>query len=373
MLSRRNFLKNLGFTATTLAGLPPLAAAFVDKKLTQTSIAELYRKSIVIDTLVNTGPYFSAKEAIEAGLTALVADLSIYPRNTSNAFQALTEWSAAFKRADSAYLKVLKAADLAIAKQQGKLGIMLACQDASILDASTGSVSSYNIDNLAVFYDLGLRVLQITHNERNSIGDAYREKTDAGLSRLGENVVAAMNTLGMIVDLSHCSDRTTLSAIQLSKKPCAITHAGCRALHPTLRNKTDEEIKALADKGGVFGVFNMTLWLTERDTTSINDVLDHIDHAVKIGGIEHVAFGSDGPALQLSIADELAGMKDYARRNLGLPGSEKIPDHCRVPELNSPKRLFNLADGLSKRGYKSDAVEKIIGGNFVRLFKDVCG
>ena len=100
----------------------------------------------------------------------------------------------------------------------------------------------------------------------------------------------------MLIDLSHCSPRTTLQAIELSTRPCAITHAGCRALHETARNKTDEEIRAVAEKGGFFGVFPMSVWLTMRPTTSVDDVVDHIDHAVKVAGVEHVGFGSDGPA-----------------------------------------------------------------------------
>ncbi len=371
MISRRNFIKSAALSVPIFVGYPQLPPS--DSNGPQTSIEEIYANAITIDTLVNSGPFWSVKKAIEAGLTASVMDLPIYPRNTANALKALTDWSASFKNPQSNLLKILKASDLIAAKQQKKFGVILACQDASILDASTASVDNYNIRNLDVFYDLGLRVLQLTHNDRNSVGDAFREKNDTGLSRLGEIVVAAMNSLGMIIDLSHCSDKTTSDAIQLSKTPCAITHAGCRSLNRSLRNKTDDQIKALADKGGVFGVYDMTLWLTDRDTTSIDDVLDHIEHAVKVGGIEHVSFGSDGPALELSISAVLEGLKEYTKSNLGLPGAEKMPTHCRVPELNTPKRLFNLANGLAKRRYKSDAIEKIIGGNFVRLFKDVCG
>jgi membrane dipeptidase len=119
----------------------------------------------------------------------------------------------------------------------------------------------------------------------------------------------------------------------------------------------------------------MSLWLTDRAMTSSNDVLDHIDHAVKVGGVDHVSFGSDGPVLENRTPEEqmLKGMRDYARRNLGLPGAEKMPSHVVVPELNSPRRLYRLAEGLRKRGYKTDAIEKIIGGNFARLFREVCG
>jgi membrane dipeptidase len=327
-----------------------------------------------IDTLVNDGPGFNVQQAIDAGLTACVVDLAIYPRNYSNALRAVAEWDIAFKR-EKRFVKATCFSELQRAKKERKFGVVLACQDASILDTSTLSVNGQNIDNLEFFYDLGLRVLQMTHNEANPLGDSFREKRNAGLSWLGEKVVAAMNSLGMLVDLSHCGKKTTLEAIALSKQPCAITHTGCQALCPTARNKSDEEIRALADKGGVIGVFNMSQWLTQAPKTSIDDVIGHIDHIVNIAGIDHVSFGSDGPVLKSDVPEsiELRGLQSYVERNAGMPGAEWMPKHAHVEELNSPNRLLRLAEALSKRGYKAESVEKIVGGNFVRLFHDVCG
>ncbi len=371
MMTRRTFLRN-SLGALSLANMPNVAAWL--QSGAKPSVNNIYQRAFAIDILTNDNQWFDVKQAIDAGLTAAVVDLQIYPRTFLSAVQALQDWNAAFKKNDQ-LVKATKAADLLLAKQQTKFGVILSCQDASILDASTASVSDYNLQNLQLFYDLGIRVLQLTHNERNAVGDSFREKSNAGLSRLGEKVVASMNELRMLIDLSHCGDNTTAEAIQLSKKPCAITHAGCRALYPTLRNKPDEHIRAIAEKGGIFGVYNMSVWLTDRETTSIDDVLNHIDHAVKIAGVEHVAFGSDGPVLEdpTPEAEVLAGHQMYAKRNLGMPGAEKIPSHINVRALNSPQRLLRLAEALAKRGYKGDAIEKIIGGNFVRLFREVCG
>lgn len=338
-------------------------------------VAALYAGALAIDTLANSGPIDNPQDAVAAGLTALVLDLPIYPRNFTAATAAMATWNAEFAKPASGFLKVLTAADIERAKREKKLGVILSSQDAQVLDASTVSVNDYNVQNLKKFYQDGMRILQLTHNERNGVGDSFREKTDAGLSRLGEKVVAAMNAIDMLIDVSHCSDKTTLEAAALSTKPIAITHAGCRALYPTKRNKTDEAIRAVAQKGGLFGVFNMSLWLTDRPTTSLDDVLDHIDHAVKIAGVEHVSFGSDGPILQNDTpeAKMLEGMRSYAQRNLGLPGAERVPNHVLVTALNSPQRLLRLAEGLARRRYKAADIDKIIGGNFVRLFREVCG
>lgn len=372
MISRRAFLSG-GLTAAAALSMPGV----VTRKLEAAGpvVPMVYNRSLVIDTLSPDGAYFDPKKAVEAGITAAVIDLSLFPRNFPGAVDALAEWSSVFHRANSGFLKVLKGADLQEAKRQGKLGVILACQDAAILDSSTGSVNDYNLRNLRLFYDLGLRVLQLTHNERNSIGDSFREKSDAGLSRLGEKVVAEMNALGMVVDTSHCGDRTTLEAIRLSTKPAAVTHAGCRALYPTLRNKPDEVIRALAEKGGYFGIFNMSNWLTARDHSTPDDVVDHIDHVVKLGGIELAGFGSDHPVLgdPTPQKEKVEGMQGYVDRNPGMPGAEPLHGHVTVSELDGPTRLAVLASALARRGYKEEAVEKILGGNFARVFGAVCG
>jgi membrane dipeptidase len=375
MISRRAFLGG-GLGAAAALSIPEgVARALAAETPSSQGTKEVYARSIVIDTLTPDGPFFNPRKAVEAGLTAAVVDLTLFPRNFPGAVEALAEWSGAFHHADSGFLKVLRGADLQEAKRQGKLGVILACQDAAILDSSTGSVNDHNLNTLRLFYDLGLRVLQLTHNERNSVGDSFREKSDAGLSRLGEKVVAEMNALGMVIDTSHCGDRTTLEAIRLSTKPAAVTHAGCRALFPTPRNKPDEVIRALADKGGYFGVFNMSNWLTARDRSAPDDVVDHIDHVVKLGGIDLAGFGSDHPVLgdPTPQKEKVEGLQGYIDRNPGMPGAEPLHGHVTVSELDGPDRLGVLAAALSRRGYKGDGIEKILGGNFARVFGAVCG
>jgi membrane dipeptidase len=367
-MNRRDFLVRGGTAASATLLAPHLTHALWQDP------AAAYARALVLDSLAPDGPYFDVGAAINAGMTGAIVDMSMYPRNYNNAVNALKDWNALFRR-EPRLIKVTRGAQIGQAKAEKKFAVVLACQDAAILGASTISVNRQNLDNLAFFHELGLRVLQLTHNDRNSVGDAFREKTDAGLSRLGEAVVAGMNELGMLIDLSHCSRLTTLQAIEQSSKPCAITHAGCKALHPTARNKTDEEIRAVARKGGYFGIFNMSLWLTDRRTTSIDDVIRHIDHAVQLAGIEHVGFGSDGPVVASPTSPEaaLAGMRGYYERNKGLPGAETLPYHVNVPELNSVNRLERLAHALGRRGYNDDAIEKIVGGNIARVLTEVIG
>jgi membrane dipeptidase len=364
-LCRRDFVRG-GLAAAVTAALIPTARG--------DEIQEAYRRAYAIDTLSIDGPKTDPEPAIAAGMTATVLDISIYPRDLASATAALKEWNTEFARPGSRYLKVRTAADLVEAKRTSRLGIILACQDASILGVPTWSVNTWNIKNLEMLHGLGLQVLQLTHNDRNGVGDSYQEKTNAGLSRLGEAVVEAMNGLRMMVDLSHCGDRTSLEAIALSSRPCAITHAACRTVFDTGRAKTDAIIRAVAEKGGYFGIFNMSLWLTDADQPSIDHLVDHIAHAIKVAGLDQVGFGSDGGLTpELNLERSLAGMTSYYERTKGIPGSERKPKHVLIPELVSPRRLERLATALGRRGYPASAVEKIVGGNFKRIYGEVCG
>lgn len=374
-IDRRTAIKYGVAGLAAAATLPIRAQPAVAAERESTGTRERYRRATVIDSLVAGDDSMDPAQAVAAGMTAIVLDVSIYPRTFENATTEIGRWNTLLQRPHTLYMRVLCGADITAAKAASRLGVILACQDASILGTATYSVNEDNIKALEGFHAAGLRVLQITHNERNALGDSYQEKTNAGLSRLGEAVVTAMNRLGMLVDLSHCGDRTTLDAVKLSSRPCAITHAGCRALYDTGRCKRDEIIRALADKGGYFGVFNMSMWLTDRRTVSVDTVVDHIQHVANVAGIEHVGFGSDGPLEpKRDLAKYLKGMTAYVERTRGVPGSERLPgNHVVVPELDSVQRMERLAWGLSRRKYSDDAIEKIIGGNFARIFSEACG
>lgn len=328
-----------------------------------------------IDSLAVDGPGFDAPAMLAAGLDAAVLDLPIYPRAPAEAARALADWNEAERRPGARFSLVRRSADLASARSAGRFGVILACQDAAILGTSVYSVGDGNLEALRDYHRLGLRVLQLTHNERNAVGDGFRERTDAGLSLLGEAVVAEMARLGMVVDLSHCSDSTTLAAIRLSPKPAAVTHAGCRALYPSRRNKTDEAIRALADRDGYFGIYMMTRWLTAARQASVDTVIDHIEHAIRVGGAGLVGFGSDQPLAgePEPQSAKIAALAGYQARNRGLPGAEPLNGHVTAADLDRPDRMAVLERALRRRGHKAAAIEGILGGNFERLLASVAG
>ena len=174
------------------------------------------RQRLVIDTLCLATPDLDFAAMRGAGMDAALCDLPVYPRAPAEAEQALRAWGDASAAANRSFDLVRRHSDLAAAKGAGRFGIILGSQDAAILGTPVYSVSDENLERLRQFHGLGLRVLQLTHNERNGVGDGFRERVDGGLSLLGEAVVAEMNNIGMLIDLSHCSDATTSGAITRS-------------------------------------------------------------------------------------------------------------------------------------------------------------
>ena len=366
-ISRRDFL-----STAALAAFVPRSWADAPAKAAR-SPGSAYERAIVLDTLMMSGPDFDVQVGLTAGLTGGVVDL-MGPRDTTHAFDAIAQWNAAFADPRSSFRCVLRSEDFARAKSGGQFAVALMSQDASILGSPYPANLDENILTLRAFHKAGLRVLQLVYTTNNGLGGGYSERVDSGLFRLGERVVPEMNALGMLIDLSHCSEATTLQAIALSNRPCSVTHAGCFALFDDKRNKSDKVIRALADKGGYFGVYNMTLWMTKRTTASVEDIVDHIDHAVKIGGIDLVGFGSDHYPLgdQRTQEVKVQEMQGFAARNRGFPGGEAVQGQVTASDMDGPDRMHVLCDALSRRGYGDSQIERILGANFVGTFGSAC-
>jgi membrane dipeptidase len=264
------------------------------------------------------------------------------------------------------FMKVLRADDLRTAKANGKLGLVYGFQDGSMLGST--------VDRLDHFYHLGVRIVQPTYNQRNLLGDGCLETADAGLSTFGRQVIERIGELGILIDLSHCGQRTSREAIAAAKAPLAFTHSGCRALVDVPRNRTDEELRAVANKGGVTGIYFMP-FLRESGQPMAADVVRHIDHAVNVCGEDHVGVGSDGGISTIELNDAYRKMhrefvETRTKNGYAAPG-EAVDVFNFALDLNTPRRLETLADLLLQRGYGEARVEKILGGNFARLFREV--
>ena len=183
-----------------------------------------------------------------------------------------------------------------------------------------------------------------------------------------------MNEVGMMVDLSHCGQKTTADGIAASSRPVAITHSGCNAVAQHPRSKDDTELRAMADGGGVVGIYLMP-FLTPGRVPMRADVLDHIEHAIQVCGEDHVAIGSDLSTTPIDGSDEYwSRHRDFVagRIERGVAAPNEDPQILfTVQDLNSHRRMELIADGLSQRGHPDDRIEKIIGGNWARLFGEL--
>jgi len=240
------------------------------------------------------------------------------------------------------FQRVECASDFERIKTAGKIGILIGQQN---------SEHFRTVEDVDRFYGLGQRVSQLTYRT-NRIGGGSAGPGDPGLTPYGVQIVERMNEVCMAVDISHCGDRTTMNAIEASRKPVLVTHSNCRALVPgSARCKTDEAIKRMAAKGGVMGITMVRTFVGAGGQVTIERVLDHIDHLAKLAGIEHVGVGSD---VDLNGRDAPA----HSAKRFDLDG------------IDYEKKIFDLTEGLVKRKYSSPDIQLILGGNFERALSE---
>jgi membrane dipeptidase len=281
------------------------------------------------------------------------------PNAYESALQYFARWNGFIANDTDHFMRIDSLADLKRVKKSRKVGIMLGLQN---------SEHFRRPEDVDFFRGLGQRVSQLTYNTRNLIGNGSTERRDEGISDFGVSIIERMNKVGMAVDVSHCGDRTTLDAFEISKKPVLITHSNCRALvpgHPRL--KTDEAIKKVGEAGSVIGITGVRMFVKGDEPTTVEHVLDHFDHVRKLIGTEHLGVGSD---MDLYGYD---AMPPELNRQLraGYKGSYAFREKIDIEGLDHPKRMFDLTEGLVRRKYSDSEVEGILGGNFERVLAQI--
>jgi membrane dipeptidase len=337
-----------------------------------------YAGATVIDALGGPGEYnaepyaplsAAALEDVRAsGLSAVnvtVSGVGSYAKDADQTLRNIAYWNAQIAAHPERLTQVRTAGDIVNAKETGRLGLIYGFQDATPIGE--------DLDRVALYDDLGVRIFQLTYNRRNLIGDGCLESANAGLSTLGKQLIERLNDRHLLIDLSHGGERTTREAISRSKKPVAITHTGCASLADLPRNKTDTELRELAEKGGVAGIYLMP-FLRVKGQPTADDLIAHIEHAIKVCGEEHVGIGSDGTISPIDFNDEFRrkhaeDVADRKARGISAPG-EAADVFTFLPDLNSADRLDRLASLLAKRGHSETRISRILGGNFARLFAD---
>ena len=268
-------------------------------------------------------------------------------------------WNGLIAHHSDKLVRVDDAAAIDAAKKSGKIGIIVGLQNSEHFRTP---------DDVDRFYELGQRVSLLTYNSRNLIGNGSTERHDDGISDFGISIIQRMNKVGMAVDVAHCGDRTTLEAFEISKIPVLITHANCRALNPAQpRCKTDDAIRKMADRGGVMGITGVRPFVSAKEPTTIENVLDHYDHVAKLVGVEHLGVGSD---IDLDGYDALPD--DYRKwLHSQYKSSYAFRDKDDIEGVNHYQRMFDLTDGLIRRGYQDKDIELVLGGNFRRVLDKI--
>jgi membrane dipeptidase len=280
----------------------------------------------------------------------------------------VAHWNQLIKHNSNDLLKIESTADILQAKRDRKIGIILGFQNAAMIGD--------HVDRVDIFADLGVKTIQLTYNIANQIGSGSMASGDRGLTEFGFGVVERLNQNRTLIDLSNSGERTCVDAINASQGPVCISHSGCSALANLPRNKTDYELRFLAEKGGCVGIYFMP-FLKEDNSPDADDVVRHIEHAVNVCGEDHVGIGTDGGTTAVdnfAAYQRLIDKEIERRQQAGISATGEKPGVVPlIPDLQGPGQFQQLADMLYSRGHSSRRIEKILGGNFLRLQKQVWG
>lgn len=326
--------------------------------------ARLHRQSIVWNALDST----DVEQADDQFTTQIIASGATAINHTMasteeplEAADRFARWLEFYRARPKHFLIARQPDDLGIAKANGRTAVFAGFQDIAALGG--------NLHLLRLYYELGLRFLQITYQYRNLAGDGCGERVQSGLSLFGRKIVAECNRLGIVLDLSHTGPATTLDTIRSSTAPVMITHSGSRAIVDTPRNKTDEELIALAERGGVIGIAGKSGFL-RRDGliqgSTLRDWIAHVDYVRDLIGIDHVCIGTDVGDPRKYTEERMTAFHSRFPE-VAIVGDGVKVDVMHPDGLQGPGDLANITVALVERGYSDDEVTKVLGGNVTRV------
>jgi membrane dipeptidase len=341
-----------------------------------------YDRAIIIDGCSGFDDPYGYRDAVhfstravaemrQSGLTACtftVAKVGNDPDVWDSAIRMIAEVDQMIADNSDILLKAINVADIRRAKAERRIAIFYHLQDTSLVGA--------DLDRITVLKGLGARIVQLTYNIRNLSGDGCLELGDVGISKLGRATIARIEQEKLLLDLSHGNPRTVAEAIAAATRPMTISHTGCRAIHDNPRSQWDSELKACADKGGVVGIYWMPFLVADGHARS-SDLLRHMKHALNVCGEDHVSIGTDGMLLKTKIDTKIlaARKKRYTQRVAqGIAAPGEGPDVFNIVEdWDDHMRFRHLVDGLAADGWTSTQIEKVLGGNLMRLYAETWG
>jgi membrane dipeptidase len=340
----------------------PLKERFIKlDKVEDERAEELHKKLISIDmhSHILMDKYFILDRIKNSGVCGWIEAIA----GVTEDFQESMNILGAFRTKLDRYPEfrfALKAEDFRRAKKEGKMAVMFQLEPQTF---------GKNLDNVDFAYGLGVRMALLTFNTRTYAGDGCGERTNEGLSYFGIDLVERMNKVGMLIDLSHVGVQTTLDTVEVSKSPVVANHVGARTLHPQCKRlKTDEELKVIAEKGGIAGVSAIPNQLSSEEEQGVNDLLNHLDYMVDLIGINNVAIGLDNV-----FGDQVGYHREQAKQIFKLSYIGQGLNAPYMYGIENPEEYANITRGLVQRGYSDQDIEKVVSGNALSVIKRVIG
>ena len=350
MISREEYLKL------------PLKERFIKlDKAEEERAEELHKKLISIDmhSHILMDQYFIVDRIKNSGVCGWIEAIAGIAEDFNESMEILGHFLTRVKKHPD-FMPAFKAEDFKRAKQRGKMAVMFQLEPQTF---------GKNLDNVDIAYGLGIRMGLLTFNTRTYAGDGCGERTNQGLSYFGIDLVDRMNKVGMLIDLSHVGIQTTLDTIEASKDPVIANHVGARAIHQQCKRlKTDEELKALVEKGGIAGVSAIPNQLSSEEEQGIETLLDHVDYMVNLIGINSVAIGLDNV-----FGDQVGFHRKAAKTIFKLSYIGQELNAPYMYGIESPEEFPNITRGLVQRGYSDQDIEKIMSGNALSIIERVVG
>ncbi|MBL8671140.1 MAG: dipeptidase [Alphaproteobacteria bacterium] len=303
---------------------------------------------------------------VEGGFSTIAPTVGS-TQSARDTMRALGAWLAAVRQRDDVVL-VRTAADIATAKALGKLGLILHFQGTEPFEDS--------VDLVDAWAAMGIRMVQIAYNARSRAGDGCEEPNDAGLSRFGRDLVKRLADCRVVLDLSHTGYRTVMEAIDASPRTPVISHANAHALRQHPRNVRDDQIKAIARRGGLVGVVGYPAFVTGGQQPTLDQLIDHIAHIAAVGGIDHVGLGIDYFWAQeplMPLAEAQATYRQFVAQGSWDTANYPPPPWRYPTGIETPASLVNLTRRLLERGFSAENTAKVMGGNWLRVFREVWG
>lgn len=297
----------------------------------------------------------------ECGFDIVVLPIAAFnPDFHNESFRLIASLNAFIADHSDRIIRIDNSADVDIARNNGRTGVLICLHQAEHFRT---------VDDVDMFYRYGQRSSLITSHGQNSLGSPVGERSDGGLSHFGVNIIRRMNELGMIVDVSHCAERTAIESAAESSAPVLCSHANTDAICPNPRNKSDVFIKEMARGGGVIGIMCLRMLVTPQEPTGVEDMLDHMAHVSDLVGPEHVGLGYEVPTFgwdPVFAAASPIPLPSYMK-------NEGVQRKLDIPELSTTLRTTILTAAMLKRGWPESMIKGIVGGNFERVFRQILG